>query len=105
MSDMTEAPRPAQDAPLSSTLDLLSGVTVRLSVEVGSTFITLAELAELDIGSVVTLDRQVHEPLDICANGAPIARGEIVATDGRYGIRITELVAGNGRLTGLDRRT
>jgi flagellar motor switch protein FliN/FliY len=105
MSDLTEAPHPAKDARSSATLDLLAGVTVRLSVEVGATFLTLAELVELDIGSVVALDRQVHEPLDICANGAPIARGEIIATDGRYGIRITELVAGNGGLAGLERRT
>ncbi len=103
MSDMSEAPRlPTNE--MGSNLDLLAGVSIRLSVEVGSTMMTLAELAGLDAGSVIALDRQINEPLDICANGAQIARGEIVAVDGRYGIRITELVAANRRLAGVEQR-
>lgn len=104
MSDMSEAPRRPPSAPIAAQkFDLLAGVTVRLSVEVGSTMMTLAELAALDEGSVVALDRQTDEPLDICANGSRIARGEIVAVDGRYGIRITELVAEGGSYAGQGR--
>ncbi len=105
MSDMTEAPRLHSDPPPADTLALLAGVPVRLSVEVGATMLPLAELAALEPGSVIALDRQVHEPLDICANGTRIARGEIVAVDGRYAIRITELVPGGQRLAGLEART
>jgi flagellar motor switch protein FliN/FliY len=104
MSDMTEAPRLYSEPQPSDTLALLAGVSVRLSVEVGATMMPLAELAALEAGSVIALDRQVHEPLDICANGTRIARGEIVAVDGRYGIRITELVAGEQRLAGQEAR-
>jgi flagellar motor switch protein FliN len=104
MSDMSEAPRIAPQPQAQNNLDLLAGVSVRLSVEVGSTMMTLAELADLEAGSIIALDRPVNEPLDICANGARIARGEIVSVDGRYGIRITELVAANQRLAGLEQR-
>ncbi len=101
MSDMAEAPRRGVKAPAQDSLSLLAGVSIRLSVEVGSTTMTLAELSLIETGSVITLDRMVHEPLDIFANGTRIARGEIVSADGKYGIRITELVAPDQRLAGV----
>ncbi|RDV02699.1 flagellar motor switch protein FliN [Sphingorhabdus pulchriflava] len=104
MSDMSEAPRRGPSAPTAAkNFNLLAGVNIRLSVEVGSTLMTLAELAALDEGSVVALDRQTDEPLDICANGSRIARGEIVAVDGRYGIRITQLVSADSAYSGQER--
>lgn len=93
MSDMSEAPKLKQPSGTSHPVDLLAGIPVRVSVEVGSTTMRLSELAALEPGSVVALDRKVGEPLDICANGSLVARGEIVSVEGRYGIRITELVA------------
>lgn len=105
MSDMSEAPRLAPETVGHDPLGLLAGVTIRLSVEAGSAMLPLAELAMLEAGSVVALDRQVNTPLDICANGTCIARGEIVAVDGHYGIRVTELMASEKRPAGLERRT
>lgn len=93
MSDMSEAPRLQRTPEASHPVDLLAGIPVRVSVEVGSTSMSLSELAALEPGSVIALDRKVGEPLDICANGSLVARGEIVSVEGRYGIRITELVA------------
>ena len=97
MSDMSEAPKLDRAPKMTNPVNLLAGISVRVSVEVGSTSMTLAELAALEPGSVVALDRKVGEPLDICANGSLVARGEIVSVDGRYGIRITELVPAEGR--------
>lgn len=73
--------------------DLLARIPMRLSVEVGSASMTLSELIALKQDAVVELDRQTDEPLDILVNGTLIARGEIVTVDGRYGIRITQIVA------------
>jgi len=108
MSDLSEAPRLSGESQnsgaTSANLDVLAGVSIRLTVEVGATLMPLSALADLEIGSVITLDRLVNEPLDICANGARIARGEIVSVDGRYAIRITELVAASHRLAGQEQR-
>ena len=87
---------------LDHNLELLSGVTMRISVEVGSASLTLSELLNLGKGSIVELDRDADAPLDILANGTLIARGEVVAVEGRYGIRILEIV---DRRAGLDRRS
>jgi flagellar motor switch protein FliN/FliY len=73
-------------------LEMLSRIPMRLSVEVGATSLTLSELVALKQDAIVELDRQTDDPLDILVNGTLIARGEIVSVDGRYGIRVCEIV-------------
>ena len=83
---------------------LLADIPVRMSVEVGSTALRLSELMDLAEGSVVELDRQAHELLDIMANGTLIARGEVVTVNGRFGVRIVDVVDADVRMAGLERR-
>ena len=84
--------------------DLLSGVSVRVSVEVGSASMRLVDLLKLEESSVVELDRQANDLLDIFANGTLIAKGEIVTIENRYGIRVTEIVAPARGHDGIERR-
>ena len=108
MSDMTEAPQKAsdkRDASQTANLDLLAGVSLRVSVEVGSTSISLADVMNLGEGSVLELDRQANDPLDIFANGTLIAKGEVVTVDGRYGIRVTEVVSAEPTGSRIERRS
>ncbi|MEO7155865.1 MAG: flagellar motor switch protein FliN [Planctomycetota bacterium] len=67
----------------------LLDVAVRVTVEVGRARMTLADLVQLAPGSLITLDRETHEPVDILVNGKLVARGEIVTIDQSYGVRIT----------------
>ncbi|MFM6853949.1 MAG: flagellar motor switch protein FliN [Sphingopyxis sp.] len=83
---------------------MLADIPVRLSVEVGSTAMRLFELMELAEGSVVELDRQSHEMLDIMANGTLIAKGEVVTVNGRFGIRVVDVVAAEPRGATMERR-
>ncbi len=85
-------------------LALLGGVSVRVSVEVGSAAMRLADLLALAEGSVIELDRQADDLLDIMANGTLIAKGEIVTVDGRYGVRVIDVVAPDTGAFGIDRR-
>ena len=75
-----------------SNFDLLLGVDLEVSADLGSAQLTIAEVLALGPGSVVEFRRTVDQPLDLKVNGRLIARGEIVAIDGRFGLRITELV-------------
>jgi len=72
-------------------IGLLMHVPLRLTVELGSANMSVAEILKLGSGSVVELDRSVNQPVDLLANDRPIARGEIVAIDESFGLRITEL--------------
>jgi flagellar motor switch protein FliN/FliY len=104
-SDETGAlPAAHEEAASGRNYHLLADIPLRLSVEVGSTGLRLSELMELSEGSVVELDRQAHELLDIMVNGTLIAKGEVVTVNGRFGVRIVEVVSTDARLTGLERR-
>ncbi|WP_184476613.1 flagellar motor switch protein FliN [Rhizorhapis suberifaciens] len=107
MSDMSDAPR-IEDAigtlPGSRNFRLLADIPVRMSVEVGSTSLKLAEVLDLAEGSVVELDRQADELLDIMVNGTLIAKGEVVTVNGRYGIRVVEVATAEARMAGIERR-
>lgn len=104
--DIVEATAlPATDAAMPGrNFKLLADIPLRLSVEVGSTALRLADLLDLNEGSVVELDRQAHELLDIMVNGTLIAKGEVVTVNGRFGVRIVDVVASSERLAGLERR-
>ncbi|HEV7644471.1 MAG TPA: flagellar motor switch protein FliN [Pyrinomonadaceae bacterium] len=70
-------------------LDVEMNVTVRF----GSTQIPLREVANFGVGSMIELDRNVDEPVDLLVNNAPFAQGEVVVVDGYYGVRISKLSA------------
>ena len=74
--------------------DLLKEVDVRLSVELGRTDMKLKDVLALGEDSVVLLDRLTDELLDVHVNGKLIARGEIIAQGGRFGLRIVEMAGG-----------
>ena len=53
------------DASLAANFRLLQDVDVKLTVEIGSTSLTLRELLALGESSVIELDRQANELLDV----------------------------------------
>jgi flagellar motor switch protein FliN/FliY len=76
-----------------ANLDLLLDVSLSVTAELGRATMRIGELADLGTGAVVELDRAAGAAIDVLVNGRIIARGEIVAVDERFGVRITELVS------------
>jgi flagellar motor switch protein FliN/FliY len=74
-------------------LDLLLNVDLEVTAEIGTTPISIAEVLALAPGSVVEFRRTIEQPVDLKVNGRLLARGEIVAVDGRFGLRVTPTVA------------
>jgi flagellar motor switch protein FliN/FliY len=107
MSDMSDVPLAVEDVSAGGrNYRLLAEIPLRLSVEVGSTSLKLSELLDLAEGSVVELDRQANELLDILVNGTLVAKGEVVTVNGRFGIRVVDVVANDAaRLAGIERRS
>ncbi len=85
---LVEAPAPAAR----SGIDLLAGLQMNVTVELGRTELTVAEVLGLGPGSVIELDRIAGEPVDILVNDRLIARGEVVVVDENFGIRVVEVV-------------
>lgn len=86
------APHSAGSAPvLGAAASPLLGVKARLQVCVGETTVTVGELMSAREGHVLALDRRVDEVVDLMLDGRVVARGQLVAVDDVFGIRITEL--------------
>jgi flagellar motor switch protein FliN/FliY len=94
-----EAEASAATAP--RNLDLLLDIPLEVTVEIGRTRMALRELLALAPGSVVELDKLTGEPLDVFVNGKPIARGEAVMVNDRFGVRLTDVISPSERITGL----
>lgn len=82
-----------QTSVSSNNIDLLLDVSMRVTVELGRTRMQLAQVLELQHGSVVELDRLAGDPVDIFVNDCMVARGEVVIVDDKFGVRITEMVS------------
>jgi flagellar motor switch protein FliN/FliY len=87
----TAAPASAAAAP--PNLDFLLDVPVKLSAELGSCKMTMQELLDLDLGTVVQLDKPANANVDVYVNQKLVARGEVVVAEDNFGIRIKEIVA------------
>lgn len=87
--------------PGSPDLDVILDIPVRISMEVGSTAITIRNLLQLNQGSVIELDRLAGEPLDVLVNGTLIAHGEVVVVNDKFGIRMTDVISPSERIKKL----
>lgn len=88
------APTPSAPAgPPLVSLDaaVFSGVSVNLDARLGSVTMTVQELLALRAGQVVALDAQLNDLVELSLNGAPVGRGEIVAVNDSFGVRIVEI--------------
>ena len=75
-------------------LHLLRDIELAVTVELGRARLRVSEVLALHTGSVVELNRPVGAPVELLANGRPIARGQIVVVDDQLGVRVTEFAAG-----------
>jgi flagellar motor switch protein FliN/FliY len=75
-----------------ATSDVMLDVGVCLSLEVGRTTMSIRQLLQLGVGTVVELDRPAGDQLDVLANGRIVAHGEVVMVNDRYGVRFTDAV-------------
>lgn len=64
---------------------------VELTVQLGTTRLSLRQLAELAPGQIVSLGRPLAGPFEVRAAGRLIGRGELVDVDGELGVRIVSL--------------
>lgn len=79
-------------------IDLLSNLSVNVSIEIGSTQMKIKDILNSNIGTVIELNKSSGEPVDILANGKLIARGEIVViNEDQFGVKIIEFVNKNNR--------
>jgi flagellar motor switch protein FliN len=97
VSEFDETSANAGAARIEQFLDL----PVDLTVELGRARLSLGTLMQLGRGSMVSLDTLAGEPVNVLVNDAPVAQGEVVVTDGRLGVRLTDILTPEERLRRL----
>ena len=83
--------------------ELLLDIPLEVTVEMGRTRHPLRALLQLGAGSVIELGKLAGEPLDLLVNGKPIARGEAVMVNDKFGVRLTDVISPSERLAGLNK--
>nr|WP_290462083.1 flagellar motor switch protein FliN [Acutalibacter muris] len=73
-------------------LDLIMGVPLEVTVEIGRTRKRVQEILSFSKGSLVVLDKLAGDQVDLFVNGKCIARGDVVVIDDNFGIRVTEII-------------
>ena len=76
----------------SQNLDLIMGVPLEVTVEIGRTRKRVQEILSFSKGSLVVLDKLAGDQVDLFVNGKCIARGDVVVIDDNFGIRVTEII-------------
>lgn len=78
-------------APRLGMGSLMRKIPVTLTLELGSTRVSLEDLAHLSTDSVVELDALAGEPLTIKVNGVSIGKAVVVISGENYGLKVVEI--------------
>jgi flagellar motor switch protein FliN/FliY len=74
--------------------DVILDIGVELSLEVGRTTMSIRQLLQLNVGTVIELNRPAGDPLDVYVNGRLVVHGEVVMVNDHFGVRFTDAVTG-----------
>jgi len=99
MGDEMGAETTTGDTP--RNFELLLDIPLEVTVEIGRARLPLRTLLQLGAGSVIELAKLAGEPVDVLVNGKPIARGEAVMVNDKFGVRLTDVISPSERLAGL----
>ena len=92
---LPENEMPENEAPLTDdstrNVDRIMDVEMDVVVRFGTKDVPLREIVRFGIGTMIELERNVDEPVELLVNGYSYARGEVVVVDGYYGVRVTEI--------------
>lgn len=78
-----------EEAGLEIKIDRILDVELGITVSFGQARMLLKDVMQLGAGSIIELDRQADDPVDLWVNNKRVARGEVVIVGGNYGVRIT----------------
>jgi flagellar motor switch protein FliN/FliY len=92
-TDAPVADNPSAAAGSSVNMEFLLDIPLEVTVELGRTKMLINDMLKLGQGSVIELTKLAGESLEILANQKPIARGEVVVVNEKYGVRLTEVIS------------
>ena len=86
-----------------NNLDLILDIDLDITLRIGQKEMLIKDILNLKENSVIELDKDVDEPMELLANGKTIAKGSVVVVDGHFGIKITHIETKEERIKSLGR--
>jgi flagellar motor switch protein FliN/FliY len=90
-SEIHDSAPPSSTPVHSGPVNPLHQVKARLQVCVGDVVVSVGELMTLREQQVLTLNQAIEAPVDVLLEGRVVARGQLMAVDEQFAVRITEL--------------
>ena len=81
-----------QQVTSQENIGLIMDVPLEVTVELGRTKKSIAEILDFTPGTIIELDKIAGEPIDVLVNGKFVAKGEVVVIEESFGIRVTEII-------------
>ena len=75
-------------------------MTRRVRIDIGRSWLRADEASRLSVGSELLLETGAGGEAEVYADGVRVARGELAAMDGKYAVRVTEIVRGAAAMDG-----
>jgi flagellar motor switch protein FliN len=104
----TEPESPVEETPADDrgggarrNLEILLDLEMEVAVSFGQTEMLLKDVLKLSVGSIVELECQASDPVEVLVNDTVIARGEVVVVDSNYGVRITDVSSRRERIQSI----
>jgi flagellar motor switch protein FliN/FliY len=72
-------------------LNRFQDIKVNVSADLGRAEVPIQTLMSLGEGSVLELNREIDSPVELVAQGVPLACGEVVVVNGCFAIRVTKV--------------
>lgn len=79
----------------STDLNRFQGIKVTVSADLGRASVPIQTLMDLGEGSILELNREIDSPVELVAQGVPLASGEVVVVNGCFAIRVTQVYPGS----------
>lgn len=80
------------NVPGAENIGIIKDVPLEVTVELGRTKKSIADILDFAPGTIIELDKIAGEPIDVLVNGKFVAKGEVVVIEESFGIRVTEII-------------
>ncbi len=88
--EMADSPLPTGKP---ADLNRFQDIKVSVSADLGRAEVPIQTLMNIGEGSILELNRSIDSPVELVAQGVPLACGEVVVVNGCFAIRVTQVYA------------
>lgn len=91
LPEFENLPAPINGKPLLKEFNPIHAVKTKLQVRIGELELTVGELMNAKEHQVFEMNCDIDHPVDLVLEGHIVARGQLVAVDGHFAIKISEI--------------